>query len=149
MNILEKTFSKEIIRGTELNVLIIGKREGMEEVLKEFDIFYDIILTKDELIEKYKKNHYEIIFIGNDYLEKNIEKNDLSELIDIIRKNDKNNNTLIVGLMNNEDKHFRNILNSNNVELVLFKPVQAGQMIVILRNDFNWKIIRNFTEKLN
>ncbi|MBQ3546660.1 MAG: hypothetical protein IJA34_17005 [Lachnospiraceae bacterium] len=146
---MEKTFSKEIIRGTELNVLIIGKREGMEEVLKEFDIFYDIILTKDELIEKYKKNHYEIIFIGNDYLEKNIEKNDLSELIDIIRKNDKNNNTLIVGLMNNEDKHFRNILNSNNVELVLFKPVQAGQMIVILRNDFNWKIIRNFTEKLN
>ena len=149
MNILKKTFCKEIIRGTELNVLIIGKREGMEEVLKEFDIFYDIILTKDELIEKYKKNHYEIIFIGNDYLEKNIEKNDLSELIDIIRKNDKNNNTLIVGLMNNEDKHFRNILNSNNVELVLFKPVQAGQMIVILRNDFNWKIIRNFTEKLN
>ena len=146
---MEKTFSKEIIRGTELNVLIIGKREGMEEVLKEFDIFYDIILTKDELIEKYKKNHYEIIFIGNDYLEKNIEKNDLSELIDIIRKNDKNNNTLIIGLMNNEDKHFRNILNSNNVELVLFKPVQAGQMIVILRNDFNWKIIRNFTEKLN
>ena len=70
MNILKKTFCKEIIRGTELNVLIIGKREGMEEVLKEFDIFYDIILTKDELIEKYKKNHYEIIFIGNDYLEK-------------------------------------------------------------------------------
>ena len=149
MNILKKTFCKEIIRGTELNVFIIGKREGMDEVLNEFDIFYDIILTKDELIEKYKKNHYEIIFIGNDYLEKNIEKNDLSELIDIIRKNDKNNNTLIVGLMNNEDKHFRNILNSNNVELVLFKPVQAGQMIVILRNDFNWKIIRNFTEKLN
>lgn len=152
---MKKTFSKESVRGTEVNVLIIGKiineeiesnnfnekiKEGLEFILKEFDISYDIILSKDEIIQKCKNNRYDIIFLEHNLMEDNREKKDLSELIDIIRKNNEGNNSLIIGLMNGEDKNFRKILNENDVELVLYKPVKKGQIVVILRNDFKWEV---------
>lgn len=161
MNILKKTFSKENVRGTELNVLIIGKmicernfhdsinegkdldetiEEGLEFLLKEFDISYEFVLTKDEIKEKCENKHYDIIFIEDDYFKNDEKKNSLSEVINIIKENNEMNNSLIIGLMNVEDKVFRNILNENDIELILFNPVKIGQMVVILRNDFKWGI---------
>lgn len=168
MNILKKTFSKENVKGTEVNVLIIGKRicgknfydnieeidndkldeetkEGLESILKEFDISYDIVLTTDELCEKCKYNHYKIIFIENNFIEDNFmednpKNEDLSELINIIRKNNEGKDYLIIGLMNYEDKIFRKKLNENNVEIILYEPIKKGQIVVVLRNDFKWEV---------
>ena len=140
---MKKTLINKIIRGTDLRVLIIGDNEEsskeLKVILKGFDIITDVAEKLNDIIKMYENNIYDIIFIEDREVKK-----DISEIINMIRDKEEGGNPLIIGILKDEDKEFRKILNENNIELILFKPVKEGQIVVILRNDFKEKILLNY-----
>lgn len=120
-----------IVDDNEINNYVVG------QMLSKFGIDVELALSGEEALVKYEENEYDIVLM--DYLLGN-GMNGIETVEKIRQINEHGKSQFIIGLTTDSSDTFKNGLNKQDVELILYKPLKCEQMALILKKEFSHKI---------
>ena len=109
----------------------------MVKMLEQLGVSADVAESGYEGIKACEKNDYDIIFV--DYIMPDM---DGVETVERIRKINDGKKRLIIGITASVVSEFKEGLNRNGTEIILFKPVKKQQMAFILYQELRHKCVR-------
>lgn len=109
----------------------------MVKMLEQLGVSVDVAESGYEGIKACKNNDYDIIFV--DYIMPDM---DGVETVEHIRNIDDGKNRLIIGITASVVSEFKEGLNRNGTEIILFKPVKKQQIAFILYQELRDKSVR-------